>query len=77
MSVLLGLALKYNDTYYCHFIVVPLGLYALLIWLNLSIQAVMLLFGLFVALSMILVMMRHRYNQRQFDSVALIGEARS
>ena len=57
-------------------ILVMLGLYALLIWLNLSIQAVMLLFGLFVALSMILVMMRHRYNQRQFDSVALIGEDR-
>jgi LPLT family lysophospholipid transporter-like MFS transporter len=57
-------------------ILVMLGLYALLIWLNLSIQAVMLLFGLFVALSMILVMMRHRYNQRQFDSVALIGEPR-
>jgi hypothetical protein len=53
-----------------------LGLYALLVWLNLSIQAVMLLFGLFVAVSMILVMMRHRYNQRQFDSVALIGEDR-
>jgi hypothetical protein len=25
---------------------------------------------------MVLVMLRHRYNQRQFDSVALIGEAR-
>jgi LPLT family lysophospholipid transporter-like MFS transporter len=36
----------------------------------------MLLFGLFVAVSMVLVMLRHRYNQRQFDSVALIGEAR-
>jgi MFS family permease len=57
-------------------ILVMLGLYALLIWLNLSIQAVMLLFGLFVAVSMVLVMLRHRYNQRQFDSVALIGEAR-
>ena len=57
-------------------ILVMLGVYALLIWLNLSIQAVMLLFGLFVALSMVLVMLRHRYNQRQFDSVALIGEAR-
>jgi MFS transporter, LPLT family, lysophospholipid transporter len=57
-------------------ILVMLGLYALLIWLNLSIQAVMLLFGLFVAISMVLVMLRHRYNQRQFDSVALIGEAR-
>ncbi|MGE5714613.1 MAG: lysophospholipid transporter LplT [Betaproteobacteria bacterium] len=56
-------------------ILVMLGLYALLIWLNLSIQAVMLLFGLFVAVSMLLVMLRHRYNQRQFDSVALIGES--
>ncbi len=56
-------------------ILVMLGLYALLIWMNLSIQAVMLLFGLFVAISMVLVMLRHRYNQRQFDSVALIGEA--
>ena len=57
-------------------ILVMLGVYAALVGLNLSIQAVMLLFGLFVALSMILVMLRHRYNQRQFDSVALIGEAR-
>jgi hypothetical protein len=52
-----------------------LGVYALLIWLNLPIQAVMLLFGLFVSISMVLVLMRHRYNQMQFDSVALIGEA--
>lgn len=57
-------------------ILVMLGVYAALVGLNLSIQAVMLLFGLFVALSMILVMLRHRYNQRQLDSVALIGEAR-
>jgi LPLT family lysophospholipid transporter-like MFS transporter len=57
-------------------ILVMLGVYAALVWLNLSIQAVMLLFGLFVALSMIMVMLRHRYNQRQFDSVALIGETR-
>ncbi len=56
-------------------ILVMLGVYALLVWMNLSIQAVMMLFGLFVALSMILVLLRHRYNQRQFDSVALIGEA--
>jgi hypothetical protein len=52
-----------------------LGIYALLIWLNLSIQTVMLLFGLFVAISMLLVMLRHRANQRQFDSISLIGES--
>jgi LPLT family lysophospholipid transporter-like MFS transporter len=57
-------------------ILVMLGLYALLLWLDLPIRAVMLLFGLFVASTMVLVMLRHRYNQRQFDSVALIGQAR-
>ncbi len=55
-------------------ILIMLGLYAVLVWVNLSIQTVMLLFGVFVALTMFLVMLRHRYNQRQFDSVALIGE---
>ena len=55
-------------------ILVMLGLYALLVWFDLSIRSVMLLFGLFVALSMVLVMLRHRYNQRQFDSIALIGQ---
>jgi len=56
-------------------ILIMLGIYALLIWLNLSIQVVMLLFGLFVALSMMLVILRHRANQRQFDSISLIGES--
>ena len=55
-------------------ILVMLGFYAVLVWFNLSIQTVMLLFGVFVAVTMLLVMLRHRYNQRQFDSVALIGE---
>jgi MFS family permease len=55
-------------------ILVMLGLYALLVWFDLSIRSVMLLFGLFVAASMVLVILRHRYNQRQFDSIALIGQ---
>jgi MFS transporter, LPLT family, lysophospholipid transporter len=55
-------------------ILAMLGIYALLVWLDLSIRSVMLLFGLFVALSMVLVIVRHRYNQRQFDSIALIGQ---
>ena len=55
-------------------ILVMLGLYAVLVWLDLSIRSVMLLFGLFVAVSMVLVIVRHRYNQRQFDSIALIGQ---
>ena len=55
-------------------ILIMLGVYAVLIWMNLGIQTVMLLFGVFVAVTMLLVMLRHQYNQRQFDSVALIGE---
>ncbi len=55
-------------------ILVMLGLYAVLVWLDLRLQTVMLLFGLFVALTMLLVLLRHQFNQRQFDSVALIGE---
>ena len=55
-------------------ILVMLGVYAILVWMNLSVSTVMLLFGGFVAVTMLLVLLRHQYNQRQFDSVALIGE---
>jgi LPLT family lysophospholipid transporter-like MFS transporter len=56
-------------------ILVMLGVYAILVWMDLSVNSVMLLFGTFVAVTMLLVLLRHHYNQRQFDSVALIGEA--
>ncbi|MEP6607878.1 MAG: lysophospholipid transporter LplT [Burkholderiaceae bacterium] len=55
-------------------ILVMLGFYAVLVWFDLELQTVMLMFGLFVATSMLLVLLRHRFNQRQFDSVSLIGE---
>jgi LPLT family lysophospholipid transporter-like MFS transporter len=51
-----------------------LGLYALLIRLDLHINWIIIGFGLFVAVSMVLVIIRHRANQRRFDSVSLIGE---
>jgi LPLT family lysophospholipid transporter-like MFS transporter len=53
-----------------------LGLYALLIRLGLHVNAVIILFGSFVAITMLLVMRLHQRNQRQFDSVALIGESK-
>ncbi len=56
-------------------ILVMLGVYAVLVWMNLGVQTVMLIFGVLVAASMLLVLLRHQFNQRQFDSVALIGEA--
>ncbi len=57
-------------------ILLMLGLYAVLVWIDLRLQTVMLLFGLFVAVTMLLVLLRHQFNQRQFDSVALIGEVK-
>jgi MFS transporter, LPLT family, lysophospholipid transporter len=56
-------------------VLVMLCLYAVLIWLNVSVNVVIVLFGTFVCINMWLVMLRHRANQREFDSVALIGES--
>jgi hypothetical protein len=57
-------------------VLVMLCLYAVLVWLDMPIQFVIVLFGSFVCLMMYFVMRRHQANQRAFDSVALIGEAR-
>jgi hypothetical protein len=51
-----------------------LGLYALLVKLDLSVNIVIVLFGLFVAGFMWLVMKKHAANQREYDSLHLIGE---
>jgi cell division protein FtsW (lipid II flippase) len=55
-------------------VLVMLCLYAVLIWLNVPVRWVILMFGTFVCLIMWLIMQRHKANQRRFDSVALIGE---
>ena len=57
-------------------ILLMLAVYALLIALDLHIETIIVLFGLFVSATMVLVILRHRHNQRQFDSVSLIGEAK-
>ncbi len=51
-----------------------LMLYTLMVTLNLDINIVIVLFGLFVAGAMLLVMKKHALNQRELDSLALIGE---
>ncbi len=51
-----------------------LMLYALMVKLNLNINVVIVLFGLFVSGTMILAMRRHALNQREHDSLSLIGE---
>lgn len=55
-------------------ILLMLALYSLLIKCDLSVQTTMLSFGLFVAVSMCLVILKHRRNQKEFDSLHLIGE---
>jgi hypothetical protein len=57
-------------------ILVMLGIYSLLIAIDLRIETIIILFGLFVSGAMMLVILRHRHNQRQFDSVSLIGQAK-
>jgi LPLT family lysophospholipid transporter-like MFS transporter len=51
-----------------------LVLYALMVKIDLNVNIVIVLFGLFVSGTMYLVMRRHAANQRQHDSLALIGE---
>ncbi|MBS0544669.1 MAG: lysophospholipid transporter LplT [Proteobacteria bacterium] len=55
-------------------ILVMTGTYAVLIMLGLSINAVIVLFGLFVAISMYLVKLRHQANQREHDAVSLLED---
>jgi hypothetical protein len=54
-------------------ILMMLALYAAMIKADLSIYTVIVLFGLFIAGSMVLVWLRHRRNQRESDSLHLIG----
>ena len=52
----------------------PVPVYALLIMFGLSINIVIVMFGLFVAGTMWLVKCRHEQNQREFDNVALLED---
>lgn len=55
-------------------ILVMTGGYAVLIMLGVSINTVIILFGLFVAASMYFVRRRHQLNQQTFDSVSLLED---
>lgn len=57
-------------------VLVMLCVYAALVWLDVPVGIVIVLFGTFVCLTMWLVMRLHVANQRRFDSVALIGESK-
>ena len=55
-------------------ILVMLGIYSILIHCDLSVPATMVIFGVFVIVSMFLVIFKHNHNQRKCDSLHLIGE---
>jgi MFS family permease len=54
-------------------ILLMLGLYALMIRANFAINTIIVLFGVFVCLTMLLVIRLHKHNQRKEDSLYLIG----
>ena len=54
-------------------ILLMLGLYALMIRANFGINTIIMLFGTFVSLTMLLVIRLHKRNQRRQDSLHLIG----
>ncbi|MBC7453597.1 MAG: lysophospholipid transporter LplT, partial [Massilia sp.] len=55
-------------------ILTMLALYAIMISLNLDLNVIIVLFGFSVSAVMWLIMRRHAANQREHDSLALIGE---
>ncbi|MDD3354457.1 MAG: lysophospholipid transporter LplT, partial [Zoogloea sp.] len=57
-------------------ILIMTGLYAVMISAGLSINVVVIAFGLFVAGTMYMVKLRHEANQREFDSVAQLEDTR-
>jgi MFS family permease len=57
-------------------ILMMLALYALMVKLDLDINLVIILFGTFLATTVCFVMRKHAANQREFDSLVLIGEAK-
>ena len=55
-------------------ILTMLAIYSLMLRLRLDLNVIIVLFGLFVAGTMLMVMRVHAANQREHDSLALIGE---
>ena len=55
-------------------VLLMLGLYTLMVSFELDIHLIIIIFGLFVSGSMVAIKCRHEANQKEFDSIALIGE---
>ena len=57
-------------------ILVMLAAYSLMLRGHLNLNIIILIFGLFLAGTMFFIMRKHQANQREFDSIGLIGEAK-
>lgn len=57
-------------------ILVMLAAYSLMLRGHLNLDIIILIFGLFLAGTMFIILRKHLANQREFDSIALIGEAK-
>ncbi|NGZ83860.1 lysophospholipid transporter LplT [Duganella aceris] len=57
-------------------ILTMLAVYSLMLRGHLNLNVIILLFGLFLAGTMAIILRKHKANQREFDSIALIGEAK-
>ncbi|TFW18021.1 lysophospholipid transporter LplT [Duganella callida] len=57
-------------------ILTMLAVYSLMLRAHLNLDIIIMLFGLFLAGTMLQILRKHKANQREFDSVALIGEAK-
>nr|WP_315259390.1 lysophospholipid transporter LplT [uncultured Duganella sp.] len=57
-------------------ILTMLAVYSLLLRAHINLNLIILAFGLFLAGTMLYILRRHLQNQREFDSIALIGEAK-
>ena len=55
-------------------ILTMLAVYSLMLRAHLNLDAIIILFGLFVAGTMFFIMRKHQANQREHDSLSLIGE---
>jgi LPLT family lysophospholipid transporter-like MFS transporter len=57
-------------------ILTMLAMYSLMIRLHLGLNTIIIMFGLFMAGTMLMIMRLHAANQREQDSLSLIGEAK-
>jgi len=57
-------------------ILTMLAAYSLMLRGHMNLNVIIMIFGMFLAGTMLMILRRHKANQREFDSVSIIGEAK-